>query len=49
MRHSLKCVTIKYVPNIKIRMPVGSSLELKILRLTKNLSSFKTQVKPIVN
>lgn len=49
MRHSLKCVTIKYVPNIKIQIPVSSSSELKILYLTKNLSSFKTQVKPIVN
>lgn len=49
MRHSLKCVTIKYVPNIKIQMPVGSSSELKILCLTKNLPSFKTPVKPIVN
>lgn len=49
MRHSLKCVTIKYVPNIKIQIPVDSSSELKILRSIKNLPSFKTQVKPIVN
>lgn len=48
MRHSLKCVTIKYVPNIKIQIPVGCSSEMKILYLTKNLRSFKIQVKPIV-
>lgn len=35
MRHSLKCVTIKYVPNIKIQIPVGSNSELKILHFTK--------------
>lgn len=45
MKHSLKYVAIKWVPHIKIRIPIGLSSELKILYLPKNLLIFQNSKK----